>query len=91
MSVSRDTYLHHRNLREASALFSQLLQTLRTLSDTKVGVLPAGALKALLADGERLEKASLLAQNQLQRGIAAGWADQASCPPSFTCETMIVL
>lgn len=74
----RDTYLHHRNLREASALYSQLLQSLRQMSDKGIGVLPPGSLKALLADAGKLQKPSPLAQNHLQRGIAAGWADQAS-------------
>jgi hypothetical protein len=46
-------------------------------------LLPPSALKTLLEGAERLERVSPVAQSLLQRGIAAGWADQASGIPDF--------
>jgi len=70
----RDNYLHNRNLREASALHRQLLHALQHVD--LGGVFAAGRLQTLLREEGFLNKPSQTVLMQLQRGIAAGWADQ---------------
>lgn len=72
----RLNYLHSRNLREANALHRQLLHALQHVDD-HVGVSAAGGrLQALLKETASLDRPSQTVLMQLQRGIAAGWADQ---------------
>ncbi len=79
----RDTYLHSRNLREASALHRQLVHLLQQMGD-KIGAFCAGtAMQDLLRSADTLDKPSPTVLMQLQRAIAAGWADQVSCSPSI--------
>ncbi|EIE25583.1 P-loop containing nucleoside triphosphate hydrolase protein [Coccomyxa subellipsoidea C-169] len=74
----RDTYLHSRNLREACALHRQLVHLLQQMGD-KIGAFCAGtAMQDLLRSADTLDKPSPTVLMQLQRAIAAGWADQIS-------------
>ena len=81
MLCRRETHLHARNLREASALYRQLVHALQHMGD-KVAAFSAGeAMKDLLKGADTLDKPSPTVLMQLQRAIAAGWADQVPCSP----------
>ena len=66
--LHREHYLHAKNLREAAALYEQLLRQLAGSA-----LLPAGALPRSPAALKPPPQKVLLV---LQRAIAAGWADQ---------------
>lgn len=79
MLSGRETYLHSRNLREASALHRQLVHALMHMGE-KVAAFSGGkAMEDLLKSADTLDKPSPTVLMQLQRAITAGWADQVPC------------
>ncbi|CAL8464255.1 g3790 [Coccomyxa elongata] len=74
----RDNYLHSRNLREAAALYKQLVHALQHTDDKDRLLSPGGSMAELLKGADTLGHPSPTILMQLQRGIAGGWADQIS-------------